>query len=70
MKRETQLIRKDQIERAAYEVLKEKGYAGASMLSIARKARASNETVYNWYGDKAGLFKALVQRNAAEVKPC
>lgn len=31
-------------------------------------AKASNETLYNWYGDKKGLFKALVRRNAKEVK--
>lgn len=34
----------------------------------ARQARASNETLYSWYGDKQGLFKALVTRNAAKVK--
>ena len=35
---------------------------------IARRARASNETLYRWYGDKQGLFQALVTRNAEEVK--
>ena len=68
MRDESKAIRQEQIERAAYAVLEDKGYAGTSMLSIARKARASNETLYNWYGDKTGLFRALVQRNAAEVK--
>ena len=68
MRDETRAIRQDQIEKAAYAVLEEKGFAGTSMLAIARKARASNETLYNWYGDKTGLFRALVQRNAAEVK--
>jgi AcrR family transcriptional regulator len=61
-------IRQEQIEQAAYAVLDEKGYGGASMLAIARAAKASNETLYNWYGDKTGLFSALVRRNAAEVK--
>lgn len=56
------------IEAAAYEVLLEKGYKSASMLAVARRAKASNETMYRWYGDKAGLFKSLVQANAAEVK--
>lgn len=68
MRDETRTIRQDQIERAAYAVLDDKGYAGASMLAIAKAAKASNETLYNWYGDKAGLFSALVRRNAAEVK--
>ena len=68
MRDETRSLRQQQIEQAAYALLEEKGYAGTSMQSIARKARASNETLYNWYGDKQGLFKALVTRNAAEVK--
>lgn len=68
MRDENKSLRQEQIETAAYAVLEKKGYAGASMLAIARKARASNETLYNWYGDKRGLFLALVTRNAAEVK--
>lgn len=68
MKDEIRSERHRQIESAAYQVLEKKGFAGASMLSIARKAKASNETLYRWYGDKIGLFSALVQRNAADVK--
>jgi AcrR family transcriptional regulator len=68
MREETRSLRQTQIETAAYKMLEEKGYAGTSMQGIARQARASNETLYSWYGDKQGLFKALVTRNAAEVK--
>ena len=68
MREENRSIRQDQIEKAAYAVLDERGYAGTSMLAIARAAKASNETLYSWYGDKTGLFAALVRRNAAEVK--
>lgn len=68
MRDESKSIRQEQIEQAAYAVLEEKGYGGTSMLAIARAAKASNETLYNWYGDKVGLFSALVRRNAAEVK--
>lgn len=68
MRDENRSIRQDQIEQAAYAVLEEKGFGGTSMLAIARAAKASNETLYNWYGDKTGLFSALVRRNAAEVK--
>ncbi|MBN8294593.1 TetR/AcrR family transcriptional regulator [Rhodobacter sp. NTK016B] len=68
MRDETREARQAQIEAAAYAVLEEKGYAGASMLAIARRAKASNETLYNWYGDKTGLFHALVRRNADEVR--
>ncbi|WP_428697495.1 TetR/AcrR family transcriptional regulator [Stappia sp.] len=68
MRDDTRQQRQQQIEQAAYEVLEEKGYAGTTMLAIARKARASNETLYNWYGDKRKLFTALVARNAREVE--
>lgn len=60
--------RAEKIEEAAYAVLREKGFKGASMLAVARAARASNETLYNWYGDKVGLFSALVARNADRVR--
>lgn len=68
MRDENKASRQEKIEEAAYAVLEAKGYAGTSMLAIARAARASNETLYNWYGDKTGLFKALVVRNAEQVR--
>ena len=68
MREDRRVARQQQIEAAAYEMLEEKGYAGTSMQGIARAARASNETLYNWYGDKLGLFRALVTRNADEVR--
>jgi len=68
MRDENRASRQEKIEEAAYAVLEAKGYAGASMLAIAKAARASNETLYNWYADKNGLFKALVLRNAEQVK--
>lgn len=68
MKDHSRADRQQQIEEAAYALLEQKGYAGTSMQGIARLARASNETLYSWYGDKQGLFRALVIRNAAEVR--
>jgi AcrR family transcriptional regulator len=68
LREEKRSLRQQQIETAAYEVLEAKGYGGTSMQGIAKQARASNETLYNWYGDKQGLFRALVTRNAEEVK--
>lgn len=56
------------IKEAAFEVLAEKGYKAASMLEIARRAKASNETLYKWFGNKQGLFKALVEDNAREAR--
>lgn len=68
MRKEKRSLRRQQIEAAAYKVLEAKGYGGTSMLGIAKQARASNETLYKWYGDKQGLFQTLVTRNAEEVK--
>lgn len=59
--------RRAEIEAAAYSVLDAKGYGGFSIQAVARAAKASNETLYRWYGDKAGLFEALIQRNAENV---
>ncbi|MEN0002214.1 MAG: TetR/AcrR family transcriptional regulator [Pseudomonadota bacterium] len=59
--------RRAAIEAAAYAVLAEKGYKAASMLEIARRAGASNETLYKWYGNKQRLFRALVTANAKRV---
>lgn len=68
MKDSKRKSRRTQIEQAAYAVLQEKGYAGTSMLAVAKAAKASNETLYRWYGDKNGLFAALVEGNAAALK--
>ncbi len=55
------------IEQAAYELIDEFGYDGISMLKIAKRAKASNETLYKWYGDKKGLFSALVETNTTHI---
>lgn len=68
MREEARSRRQEQIEDAAYRVLERRGAAGTTMLAIAREARASHETLYGWYGDKAGLFRALVARNARTVR--
>ncbi|WP_162654638.1 TetR/AcrR family transcriptional regulator [Lentilitoribacter sp. Alg239-R112] len=68
MRKELQKERRAEIEKAAYELIDEKGFLNVSMLSIAKRAKASNETLYRWYGDKIGLFKALVSQNAVHIK--
>ena len=64
MKDDQRAAREAAIEAAAYSVLAERGYGGTSMLNVAKRAKASNETMYRWYGDKNGLFAAMVRRNA------
>lgn len=68
MRDDKKKARQDAIIAAAYTVLDADGYAGTSMLKIAKAAKASNETLYRWYGDKLGLFEAMVRANAAETK--
>lgn len=67
MRADTRDLREAQIAEAAYAILAEKGFQGVSMLAVAKRAKASNETLYRWYGDKLGLFRALIARNVAEV---
>lgn len=67
MRDEKQEARRREIEAAAYEALKEQGYKATSMLAIAKRASASNETLYRWYGSKSALFASLVETNAHEV---
>lgn len=64
MREESRAERHRQIEEAAYRVLERRGYGGTSMLAVAKEAKASNETLYRWYGDKRGLFKMMVEGNA------
>jgi AcrR family transcriptional regulator len=49
-------------------LLSERGYRDTSMLEIARRASASKETLYAWFGDKLGLLEALTRRNAQTVQ--
>lgn len=59
--------RRLQIRTAAYELLESKGYKATSMLAIAKRAKASNETLYAWYGNKQALFQTLIEENANTV---
>ncbi|TPL04460.1 TetR/AcrR family transcriptional regulator [Mesorhizobium sp. B2-4-10] len=63
-----QAARRERIEEAAYAVLRETGYKSASLLAIAKRASASNETLYNWYGNKQTLFRSLIEANAGEAR--
>ncbi|KGJ02845.1 transcriptional regulator, TetR family [Paracoccus halophilus] len=65
---EKQTERRAQIEAAAFELLENVGYKKASMLEIAKRARASNETLYAWYGNKQALFSSLISSNARIVE--
>ena len=38
------------------------------MLEVARRSNASKETLYAWFGDKLGLFEAVIRRNAGRIR--
>ncbi len=60
--------RREEILQVAIELLSERGYRDTSMLEVARRASASKETLYSWFGDKRGLFEAVIRRNAQAVQ--
>ncbi len=47
----------------------EHGYERATTARIAKRAGASKETLYAWFGDKAGLVTALIEANADHAIP-
>jgi AcrR family transcriptional regulator len=49
---------------AAFDLLLERGYRSTTMAAVAERAGSSKETLYAWFGDKPGLFTALVRREA------
>lgn len=49
---------------AAFVELLEQGADGVTMLSIARRAGASKETLYSWFGSRDGLLSAMIVSNA------
>ena len=53
--------RRAEIEAAAFTLLKELGYRKTSMLMIAKRAQASNQTLYAWYSNKQELFRGIIQ---------
>lgn len=50
---------------AAFDELCRHGYDATTMLKVARRARSSKETLYAWFGNKEGLFAAVIRREAS-----
>jgi AcrR family transcriptional regulator len=60
--------RRRSILEAAYHVLVERGYAGASTLEIATRARVSKRELYAEFGSKSGILRALIAATAARMQ--
>jgi AcrR family transcriptional regulator len=61
---------RERIIEATFMVLMDKGYAGASTLQIARRARVSKRELYALFGDKRGILATMIANRAERmVKP-
>lgn len=58
----------EKILECAIEEFLEKGYTDASLRAIAEKAGTSTNSIYVRFGDKEGLFSAIVEPVVAELK--
>lgn len=53
--------REQEILTATLRVLRSHGVSGTSTAKIAAEAHCSKETIYNWFGDREGLYAALTR---------
>jgi AcrR family transcriptional regulator len=65
-KKEVTERRQEQILNAAIEVFAEKGYIGATIPQIAKKAGVAAGTIYIYYPNKRELFVAVIEKNLVE----
>jgi AcrR family transcriptional regulator len=59
--------KRQEVLAGALTVFARDGYARASVDVIAAAAGVSTRTLYNHFGDKAGLFRAVIQESATKV---
>lgn len=59
--------RAERIIAAASEVFLEQGYGAATMSEIGRRAGGSMQTLYRLFGNKEGLFRAIMDAKGAKV---
>jgi len=59
--------KRDQLICAAMTLLVEQGSMAFSMNALARHAKASKETLYRHFGNKQGLFEAIISENAVQA---
>ncbi len=53
--------KQEQILQGAMRVFLREGYAGTSMDRVSAEAGVSKQTIYSYFGDKKGLFQALME---------
>lgn len=65
--REGDAVRRGEILDAAFAVFADKGFGATTMLDIARRAQASKETLYAWFGNKDLLFEELLRTRLERI---
>lgn len=60
-------LRREAFLQAARDVFLEQGYEAANMSEIVRRAGGSLTTLYNQFGDKKGIFIAMVEENLGKI---
>jgi AcrR family transcriptional regulator len=60
-------VRERQIVELAEDLFSERGYQGASMDELARRAGVTKPVVYELFGSKDGLFRACLERSAERL---
>jgi AcrR family transcriptional regulator len=60
-------LRERQIVELAGELFTERGYRGASMDELARRAGVTKPVIYELFGSKDGLFRACLERSAERL---
>jgi AcrR family transcriptional regulator len=60
-------IRRQAMMEAAAELFLDKGYAATSLADVVRRSGGSLQTLYELFGSKDGLFKALIESRCAVV---
>lgn len=61
------LLRRDRILDAATEVFSRQGYEAASLQEIVSQAGGSLATLYRLFGNKEGLFEAVIERKSTQL---
>ena len=56
----------ERILQAAFKEFAAKGFAGARVDGIARRAAINKRMLYHYFGDKEGLFREVLRRKMAE----
>jgi AcrR family transcriptional regulator len=64
----TKAANRSAILEAARDVFSEQGYDAASVRDIVRRTELASGTFYNYFPDKASIFRALVEDTGAEAR--